>query len=137
MTKSNDLVDKVALLAIGLVIGVFCTIARTQTMLAIELRIALVAASVGGLFVGLFSLRPSPSKDYETNDTKDHATDDKMVVLIPSHSNEGTNYHQAYAKPLHSVHIFVSLLRRIISHCKEVVNQQRQEPIFFTEYYKM
>jgi hypothetical protein len=64
--KSNDLVNKVGLFAIGLGIGSFLAIARTQPTLPIELRVGLVASCVAALFVGLFLLRTnSPSKkDY-------------------------------------------------------------------------
>lgn len=57
MTKPNDLTSKIGLFAIGLGIGSFLTLARTQPTLPTELRISLVSVSIAALFVGLFSLR--------------------------------------------------------------------------------
>lgn len=125
MTKSNDLAQQFGLLAIGLAIGSFVTLARTQPTLPIALRVGLVAISVAALFVGLFSLSPHPSKDYQPNSSKDHATDNKMGIVIPSYPNKGTGYHQTYAQPFH---MFLSPLRHIICYLKRTVNQQREEP---------
>lgn len=115
MTKSNDLANKVGLFAIGLGIGSFLTIARTQLTLPFELIVGLVAISVAALFVGLFSL--SPSEDYQANDEKDYATDKEMAVFIPDYSNKGTSYHQPHAKPFH-FHMFLSPLRHIIGYVR-------------------
>jgi hypothetical protein len=117
MTKSHDIVNKVGLFAIGLSIGSFCTIARIESTLPIALRVSLVAISVAALFVGLFSLSPRPSKDYQSNSSKDHATDNKMGIMIPSYPDKGTDYHQTYTQPFH---ILLSPLRHIINYSKEV-----------------
>jgi hypothetical protein len=73
MTKSDDLVNKVGLFAIGLGIGSFCTIARTQSTLPIAFRIDIVAVSVAAVFVVLFSLRHN--KDNKSSSPKDSAND--------------------------------------------------------------
>jgi hypothetical protein len=125
MTKSNDLVNKLGLFAIGLGIGSFLTITRTQPTLPIELRVGLVAISVAALFVGFFSLRLNPSKDYQPNSKKDYATDENLCIVVPNYPNKCTSYHQTYAKPFH---MFLSLLRHIVCYPKRAVNQQREEP---------
>jgi len=117
MTKSNNLVDKVALFAIGLGIGVFCMVVRTHPMLPIELQVALVVVSVAALFVGLFLLRDT-SKDYQPNTKKDCTTDKDMAILVFNYPNKSTGYHQTYAKPFH---MFLSLLRHIIGYIKGIV----------------
>lgn len=115
MTKSSDLVNKLVLFAIGLGVGIFVTLARTQPTLPIELRVSLVAISVATLFVGFFSLRFNPSKNYQPNSKKDYATDENLCIVVPNYPNKCTGYHQTYANPFH---IFLSLLRHIISYCK-------------------
>jgi len=115
-TKSNDLANKIGLFAIVLGIGGFCTIAGTQLTLPVALRVNLLAVSIAGLFVVLFSLRPN--KDYKPSSPKDSATDKNLIAVTLNYPNNYTGYHQTYAKPLHAFHIFLSLLRHIISYCK-------------------
>lgn len=126
MKKSNNLANKAGLFAIGLGICSFLTIAITQPTLPIALRVDIVAISVAALFVGLFSL--NPSKDYQPSSPKDSATNKNLSIVTPNYSNNDTGYHQPYAKPFHTFHMFLSLLRHIISYCKERINQSGKEP---------
>jgi hypothetical protein len=119
MMKSHDLIYKVSLLVIGMGVGSFCTIAKIGSALPIGLRVDLAVVSVAALFVGLFFLRASPNEDNQPSSPEDSTNDNSPSAGIETHPSNDTTYHQGYAKPLHSIHIFVSLLRNSISHRQE------------------